>query len=183
MTADISKEKAEAIFREHSAYVYRVALFLTKSKALADDITQETFLQVFRKFSRFDDSKPIQPWIYRITLNTTRNMLRKQRWLYFVGEVPETTDLKSMENTFIKSEEARELWKEINKLALKSREVIVLHFYCGMKLKEAAEIIGIPLGTCKSRLNQGLKTLRKNLPENDIIMLSQGGDIYESIQY
>lgn len=183
MTTDISKEMAEAIFREHSAYVYRVALFLTKSRMLADDITQETFLQVFRKFDRFDVSKPIQPWIYKITLNTTRNMLRKQRWLHFVGDIPETTDLESIENTFIKSEETIKLWEEINKLTLKSREVIVLHFYCGMKLKEIAEVIGIPVGTCKSRLNQGLKALRKNLPENEVITLNQGGDIYESIQY
>lgn len=181
MTADISKEKAEAVFRENSAYVYRVALFLTKSKALADDITQETFLQVFRKYEKFDVSKSIQPWIYKITLNTTRNMLRKHRWLHFVGEVPETTDVESIENTYIKSEEAKKLWEEINKLTLKSREVIVLHFYCSMKLKEIADIIDIPVGTCKSRLNQGLKVLRTNLPENDILRLSQGGDIYEPI--
>lgn len=181
MTSDISKEKAEAVFREHSTYVYRVALFLTKSKVLADDITQETFLQVFRQYHKFDADKPIQPWIYKITLNITRNMLRKQKWLHFVGEIPETSDLESIEGTYIKSEEAKKLWEEINKLALKSREVIVLHFYCGMKLREIAEIIDIPVGTCKSRLNQGLNTLRKNFPENDTLLLNQGGDIYEPI--
>lgn len=181
MKADIAKEKAEAIFQEHSAYVYRAALFLTKSKVLADDITQETFMQVFRKYDKFDVSKPIKPWIYKITLNTTRNILRKQRWLHFVGEMPEIMDAESMESTYIKSEEAVKLWEEINKLTLKSREVIILHFYCGMKLKEIAEIIDVPLGTCKSRLNQGLNALRKNLPENGFVILNQGGDIYEPV--
>lgn len=180
MASDISKEKAEAIFREHSAYVYRVALFLTKSKMLADDITQETFFQVFRKYSKFDNTKSIQPWIYKITLNITRNMLRRQRWLHYVGEVPEAIDMKSIENTVIEGEEAKKLWEEINKLSLKSREVIILHFYCGMKLKEIADIIDIPLGTCKSRLNHGLKTLRTNLPENDMLVFNRGGNVYET---
>jgi RNA polymerase sigma factor (sigma-70 family) len=80
---EISKEKAEAVFREHSQYIYRVALFLTSSRSLADDITQETFMQIFRQYHKFDISKPIQPWIYKITLHTTRNILRKQRWLHF----------------------------------------------------------------------------------------------------
>lgn len=178
MTADISREKAEEIFREYAAYVYRIALFLSKSGMLADDITQETFLQVFRKYDRFDTGKPIKPWIYKITLNTTRNMLRKQRWLNFFWETPEITDERSVENIYIEGEDTEKLWEEINKLTLKSREIIILHFYCCMKLKEIAEIIDIPLGTCKSRLNQGLKTLRANLPQEDIGILKQGGNIY-----
>lgn len=181
MKADISKEKAEAVFQEYSTYVYRVALFLTKSKMLADDITQEAFMQIFRTYDKFDDDKPIKPWIYKITLNTTRNILRKQRWLHFVGDTPEIMDMESIESAYIKGEEAGKLWEEINKLTLKSREVIILHFYCGMKLKEIAEIIDVPLGTCKSRLNQGLNALRKNLPENGFVILNKGGDIYEPV--
>ncbi len=181
MKADIAKEKAEAIFREHSAYVYRVALFLTKSKVLADDITQETFLQVFRHYHKFDCSKPIEPWIYKITLNTARNTLRKHRWLSFVNEIPETSDAVSVEGAVVMSEESKRLWEGINKLTLKSREVIVLHFYCDMKLKDIADILCIPVGTCKSRLNLGLKTLRSSLPKDDFMMLNRGGDVYETI--
>lgn len=181
MKADISKEKAEVIFREYSAYVYRVALFLTKSKVLADDITQETFLQIFRQYHRFDCSKPMEPWIYKITLNITRNALRKHTWLSFVNEIPEASDSVSVEGAVLMSEEAKKLWEEINKLTLKSREVIVLHFYCDMKLKDIAEILSIPVGTCKSRLNLGLKALRLSMPEDDFMTLHRGGDVYETI--
>ena len=79
MSNEISKEKAEMIFKEHSNYIYRIALFLSKSKELADDITQETFIQVFRKYYTVDSTKPIQPWIYKVTLNVTRNMLAKTK--------------------------------------------------------------------------------------------------------
>ena len=177
MSNEIPKEYAETLFRDNSAYVYRVALFLTKSKALADDITQETFLQVFRKYHLFDTTKPIQPWIYKITLNTVRNTLRKQKWLGFTGEVPECESMELVEATILKNEEEAELWRLINELPLKSREVIILHFYSGMKLKETATALGIPLGTCKSRLNQALKALRKRLPGNEFDILNTGGDI------
>jgi len=181
MNNELSKEKAEMIFKEHSTYVYRVALFLTQSKELADDITQETFIQVFRKYYTFDSSKPIQPWIYKVTLNITRNMLRKQKWLRFIGQLPEKSNLYLVENSVLKSEEENELWKEIINLNLKSREVVILHFYSGMKLKEISDSLGIPLGTCKSRLNSALSTLRGRLPVNDFKFLNIGGDTFETL--
>ena len=169
------------IFKEHSNYIYRVALFLTKSKELADDITQETFIQVFRKYYTFDSSKPIEPWIYKVTLNVTRNMLRKQKWLTFIGKLPEESSLNLVENTVLKTEEESELWREIVNLNFRSREMVILHFYSGMKLREISDSLGIPIGTCKSRLNTALNTLRKQLPNNDYEFLNKGGDTFETI--
>ncbi|MHB8127231.1 MAG: RNA polymerase sigma factor [Desulfitobacteriaceae bacterium] len=176
---EISKENAEMIFKEHSTFIYRVALFLTKSKELADDITQETFIQVFRKYHTFDSSKPIQPWMYKITINITRNILRKQKLLKFIH--PEISCLDLVENIVLKSEEEHELWREINNLGLKSREVVIMHFYSGMKLTEVSDSLRIPLGTCKSRLNAALNTLRKQLPKNEFDFINKGGDIFETI--
>lgn len=181
MSNEISKETAEMIFKEFSNYVYRVALFLTKSKELADDITQETFIQVFRKYHTFDSAKPIKPWLNKITVNITRNMLRKQKWLNFFGELPQKSSLDLVEKTILKSEEEFELWREINNLNLKSREIVILHFYSGMKLKEISDCIGIPLGTCKSRLNTALNILRRQLPKNNFDFLNRGGDTFETI--
>lgn len=181
MQESISKDKAETIFKEHSNYVFRTALFLTKSKEMADDITQETFIHVFIKFDTFDSTKPLQPWLYKIALNTTRNMLRKQRWLKFTDHLPEAHSLDMVENSILKSEEKEELWREINQLSLKSREVFVLHFYSGLKLKEISEILDIPLGTCKSRLNSAINTLRKQIPHNEFSFLGEGGEFCETI--
>lgn len=179
----ISKETAEIIFKEHSNYIFRIALFLTNSKELADDITQETLLQVFRKYQIYDSTKSMRPWVYKITLNTTRNMLRKHKWLKFVGKLPESSGLDLVEETVLKSEEEKELWKVINNLNFKSREIIILHFYLGMKLKEISDSLGIPLGTCKSRLNTAIITFRKQIPLNDFQLLKKGGDIIETIRY
>jgi RNA polymerase sigma factor (sigma-70 family) len=177
---EINRERAEQIFTEYSTYVFRTALLLTKSKSLADDITQETFIQVFNKYYTFDSNKPIKPWIYKITVNTTRNMLRKQKWLKFIGFAPENSEGNSVENSVLKSEEYQVLSKEIDRLSFKSKEVIVLHFYAGLKLSEIADALDIPIGTCKSRLNTALSQLRKQLTVNEIFKFRKGEQIYES---
>ena len=166
MGEQISKENAELIFKEHSNYIFRVVLFLTKSKELADDITQETFIKVFEKYHTYDTSKPIKPWIYKIALNITRNIVSRTKQLNNIDELPGISSLDLVERNILKSEEEKVLWNEINNLSLKSREVIILHFYSEMKLKEISDCLGIPLGTCKSRLNLALNTLRKQIPQN-----------------
>ncbi|WP_241657876.1 RNA polymerase sigma factor [Anaerobacillus alkaliphilus] len=157
---NITQEKASELYAEYSPYIHRTALLLTKSLALADDITQEVFLQVFKKFEQYDQSKPIKPWLYTITVNTTRNFLRKQKWLSFVGILPEKNGAW-LEETILKTEEEKELWMEIQKLNQNHKEIIVLHFYSGLKLQEIADILQIPLGTCKSRYHAALTALRK----------------------
>lgn len=181
MKGDINKEEAESIFKEYSNYIFRTVLYFTKSKELADDVTQETFVQAFRKYNTFDTTKPLQPWLYKIALNITRNMLRKQRWLKFTDQLPEIGCADIVEGAVFKSEEKKELWRQINQLSPKSREVFILHFYSGFKLEEISDILQIPIGTCKSRLNFALNTLRKQMPQNEFNFLDEGGDSYETI--
>lgn len=145
----ITQEQAESIFSEYSSAIYRTALFMCKSKSLADDITQETFIKVFEKFNTYDQSRPLAPWIYKIALNITRNTLRKQRWLSFLFEIPDKESSYSIESKVLKNELDREIWNEINRLTLNSREIIVLHYYLGFKLNEISSILEIPQGTCK----------------------------------
>ncbi len=179
MTQQITRAEAEKIFQEYSAYVFKTALFLSRSKEMADDITQETFLKIYKGYPTFDNEKPIRPWIYKITLNTVRNMLRKQRWLSFFNEIPETS-ADVLDTVVQDGEDRRILWKAVNKLSLKRKEVIILHFYLGMKLNETAMVLDIPLGTCKSRLNGALNALKKHLSNSNLNTFSVGGRYYET---
>lgn len=162
MTEDSNKEYFAEIFNKHSSTVYRTAYFITKSSILADDITQETFIQIIRKFHMYDSSKPLEPWIYKITVNITRNMIRKQKLLSLVGMPTNIVQEDLVEPTILRNESNAELWKEIIKLPRKSKEVVILHFYSEFTLSEVAGILSIPLGTCKSRLNYALNKLREN---------------------
>lgn len=179
MKNNITKEQAYKLFEKYSPYVFRTAFLLTKSEALADDITQETFVKVYRKYHTYDKSKSITPWIYKITINTARNALKKQKWLQFIGELPDIDSGENIENLVLKSIEEKELWEEVNRLSDKSREIIVLHFYTGLKLSEVSDVLGIPIGTCKSRLNTALNILRKNI-SNKRYLYIMGGECLES---
>lgn len=176
MQTNISKENAERLFSEYSDFVYRIALFLSKSKDQANDIVQETFIRLFQKYPTYDSSKPIGPWIYKITLNVTRNVLRKQKWLKFIGMLPENSLTTIADSSVFKNEEEKALWLGINTLSLKSREILILHFFSELKLTEISELTGLPLGTCKSRLNSALVALRIQFPKNDFDFLLEGGN-------
>lgn len=181
MNPSITQDQAEAIFRDYSHQIYRASLFLTKSPALADDITQDTFMQVFSKYHKYDTTKPILPWIYKIALNITRKTLRKQKWLFLTKDAPRNEGHNWVEEAVLKNELDEELWREINKLTPKSQEIIVMHYYSGLKLNEIAIALGIPLGTCKSRLNTALTSLGKQLHSKNIILAGKGEDLYGTI--
>ncbi|PGL68901.1 RNA polymerase sigma factor [Bacillus sp. AFS055030] len=173
MPERIDKDCLEELFNNHSSFVYRTAYFLTKSNVLADDITQETFIRMIKKFHLFDQTKPIEPWIYRITVNITRNMLRKQKIKKLFGFHYNVLAEKNVEQSILQNEMEDHLWKEINLLPNKSREVIVLHYYLELKLEEVADSLNIPIGTCKSRLNYALTKLRNRLSKNELFKVEQ----------
>ncbi|WP_042161082.1 RNA polymerase sigma factor [Paenibacillus gorillae] len=167
----LTKEEARQIYEEHSPNVYRVALFMTKSAANSEDIVQETFMIVFQKFDTYDAARPIKPWIYKIALNEVRKHLNKQRRQLF-RKWPTEQTVVSAENDVLQEEGNHELWNEVSKLGMKYKEVIVLHFYLDFKLSEIAAMLGIPLGTCKSRLFYALRKLKVALPKNEGLQIS-----------
>ncbi len=172
----ISKTEAENIFKEYETYVYRTALFISKSRSLADDITQDTFIKVFASYERYDQTRPLKPWIYQITMNVAKNHLKKQKLLrmfpFFIQETKHDY-VNSIETKFIQSKELQYLWKYVCELSDKSREMIILHFYLELTLKEVSEIIHIPVGTCKSRLNTALNQLRKKTKRDEFSFLRE----------
>jgi RNA polymerase sigma-70 factor (ECF subfamily) len=168
MKNGITKEEAELVFSEHSAFVYRQVLLITRSKVLAEDITQETFIRVFGNYHKYDTTRPIRPWIYRIASNVAYNALRREKWRSYIGAIPEGEGFNPVENAILESEEEKELFREIDRLSFKGRQVVILHFFSGLKMHEIAEMLGIPIGTCKSRLNAALASLRERLGRDDL---------------
>ncbi|GIO29704.1 MULTISPECIES: RNA polymerase sigma factor [Paenibacillus] len=159
---NISEEQARLIYNSYSPYVYGIALMLTRSAPMADDIMQETFLRAFQKYDQYDPSRPLKPWLYRIAVNFAKSAMRRQKWLFFQADPPDIGDEFLVEESMMKSESERELWESVNKLSAKRKEVIILHYYAELSLPEVAEALNIPEGTCKSRLHEALKQLRRS---------------------
>jgi RNA polymerase sigma-70 factor (ECF subfamily) len=157
------KEAFEELFDVYKSHVYKTALLFSKNRILAEDIAQEVFIRVFTKIKLYDEEYSFDVWLYKIVINVTRNMLRKQRWLSFFDPQEndfDQADLNTPDLNYIQKEQEIMIRQFIDHLPYKQKEVIILKYFKGFTQEEIANIIQIPLGTVKSRINGGLEKLR-----------------------
>jgi len=158
-------------------YLYRY----TRNAALAEDVFQNTFLQVWTKGNQFDKGRSFKPWLYMIATNQAIDALRKQNRHKHLS-IEETRgfgDGEGESNRLAEMLEGREVdpaesmdWSEsqeavrhaVDQLPVIFREVLILAYYQGLKYREIAEILDMPVGTIKSRLHSALMKLQEFLP-------------------
>jgi RNA polymerase sigma-70 factor (ECF subfamily) len=138
----------------------------------ARDITQETFLRAFRALPGFKGDAKFSSWLYRIALNLCRDWMRRDRRTPLVA-VPEGVEVEqlaaeqgpvaSVEDLAARAELTREVAKVMALLPEEQRQAIVLKEYHGLTFQEIADLMKCPLSTVKTRVYQGLTTLRKHL--------------------
>jgi RNA polymerase sigma-70 factor (ECF subfamily) len=138
----------------------------------ARDVTQETFLRAFRALSGFKGDAKFSSWLYRIALNLCRDWIRKERRAPLVA-VPEGVDVEqlaaergpveSVEDLAARAELGREVARAMEFLPPEQRQAIILKEYHGLTFQEIADLMKCPLSTVKTRVYQGLSTLRKQL--------------------
>ena len=138
----------------------------------ARDVTQETFLRAFRALSGFKGDAKFSSWLYRIALNLCRDWMRKERRAPLVA-VPEGVDVEQLaaergpvetvEDLAARSELSREVARAMESLPGEQRQAIILKEYHGLTFQEIADLMKCPLSTVKTRVYQGLSTLRKQL--------------------
>lgn len=168
---DISAQSI--LYEKYSKQVYRTAYILTKSKTLAEDITQETFIRAFSKINLFKEGKSFNSWLYTITLNVSKNILKRQKWVNFFCPLEENEpsgDYNTLEFTYEHKERDRLMKEVIDRLPFKQKEVIILKYYNNFSQEEISDILAIPVGTVKSRIHTGLEKIRKVIDNNISIM-------------
>ncbi|MCC6963060.1 MAG: sigma-70 family RNA polymerase sigma factor [candidate division Zixibacteria bacterium] len=162
----------------HTDALYRTALRMTKNPSDAEDLVQETLLKAYRSFDRFEQGTNAKAWLFKIMTNTFINNYRaKQKESTSVsfddiddsvmhtqlpGLVAESSD---PEKEFFNKIIDRDVVAAIEKLPEEFRMVVVLAFNEGFAYQEIADIMGIQVGTVKSRLHRGRKILQKLLWE------------------
>jgi RNA polymerase sigma-70 factor (ECF subfamily) len=148
--------------------------------ALADDVFQNTWLQIHLKADAFQEGRLLRPWLYTIATHQAVDALRKLGRNRMVSldlithesESGEPTDLTSMTRDKHVEDPSQHAVTEENKVALRAaldrmsseyRSIILLSYYQGLKYREIAEVLHIPLGTVKSRLSTAVKKLGQDL--------------------
>jgi len=139
-----------------------------------DDLFQEIFIRVHRAAASYDTGRPLHPWIFTIVANTVRTHLRRQRVRSLVGSVEETAEPVAGDPGAERVAAGRQtmawLERQIEKLPLARREVLILACVENRPLQEIAGVLGIPLWTVKThlrraRLNLAEELARRNAPE------------------
>jgi RNA polymerase sigma-70 factor (ECF subfamily) len=149
MTNEITR-----LVEEYGNDVLRIATVILKSKELAEDVYQETFLRVVRSYSSYRRESSEKTWIISIAVNVCRDYMRsawKRRVIVTDDFLTYSSD-NDTEDIIEKRSERQALINAILKLPDKYREIIHLYYYQEMGIKDISDILRIPGGTVKSRL-------------------------------
>jgi len=168
-------EDFNALVRRYERELFRYLARYLGDKSLADDVFQNTFLQVHLKRGLYESGRPVRPWIYSIATHQAVDALRK------VGRHPTVSlDLRTSNSESdpsalvdllvsetpgplanLQGEERKEWVRQaIEKLPDALRQTLVLAYFQDLKYREIAEILDIPVGTVKSRLHAALTKLQ-----------------------
>ena len=144
---------------------------------LAEDVFQNTFLQVFTKIRQYELGRPVRPWLYTIATNQAIDALRRagrhqamsldlEREETRGAELPQLLGLLESRGPspldHVQGEERRQLVRTgVDRLPEFLRQVVILAYYQGLPYKEIAAIMEIPVGTVKSRLHAALVRLHE----------------------
>ena len=127
----------------------------------APDVTQQVFLQVFRKISTFEERSAFQTWLWRVAVNEARQHLRKRRSRPAPEELRET-ECRGQRPT-VEVEEKELLEHALERLDVDLRTIFLLREQENLSYSELAAAIDIPKGTIASRLNRARRELKKHL--------------------
>lgn len=152
----------EVFYEQHKGLAYAVIVRLVADRNTADDLLQETFLQVFREIARFRGAAAVDTWIYRIARNVALDELQKRRRRRLAGLASvsvESDDGRQAQG--VGAFEASALERLVESLPSRQRTAVVLHTIHGLSFQEIADRCRRKLNTVKSDWSRGASTLRK----------------------
>jgi RNA polymerase sigma-70 factor (ECF subfamily) len=165
---------------EFAPQLYSTALRMTRNRADAEDLVQETYLKGFRSFHTFQEGTNLRAWLFRILTNTYINKYRAKQRRFDESDLGEIEDLylykrmgtfedasvgRSAEESLMTLLPDDEVKAALEALPDNFRLPVILADVDGFAYKEIAEMLDIPIGTVMSRLHRGRKAMQKTLYE------------------
>jgi len=168
------KDALEALYTRYSTSVYSLAMFMLKHQALAEEATQDIFLNIWLKAGSFkSDRGAPKAWIMSVAHHKIIDVIRARRRTVTVSEPADYETLESMPSSWASTEaqveqklERERILKALSGLPESQREVIMLAYFEGFSQSEMADRLKQPLGTVKTRVRLAMQKLRTILDEN-----------------
>lgn len=157
-TASLKMDKLAELFTAYQAFVYRSAYLILGTREEAEDALQDIFLKIYRSFESYDPAKgALSTWIYRVTVNHC--LKRKTRYLWRFLPLENQRDIHPGQPA-AEFEEDQELFAALAHMTADQRVLVVLRYAWQCPYEEIAQIMGLPVGTIKSRHTRVLKLLK-----------------------
>jgi len=157
------------LYDRHRLLVFHTAMAITRDRQAAEDILQECFLKVNAYARRIDVNLPLEPWLYRVTVNLAYTQVsRRSRWFTSLESVIDrlVAPARTMTEYHAEMSELQAVIQQaINELQPNQRMTVILYFLNDLRLKEISYIMDCPVGTTKSRLHYGREHLKRQLEE------------------
>ena len=168
----------DEVVREHADRVYRLAYRLSGNPHDAEDLTQETFIRVFRSLASYKPGT-FEGWLHRITTNLFLDMVRRRARLRMEG-LPDDTDRlpgggPEPEHVFAATHLDPNLQAALDELPPDFRVAVVLCDVEGLSYEEIGATLGVKLGTVRSRIHRGRTALRAALERHRDADVAGGG--------
>ena len=183
--ADVDRAVIEqAMAGDHDAFarvaggsirsMYATARLIVRDDAAAEDATQEALVNAWRYLPSLRDPDRFEAWIYRLLVNACRTQLRRGG-RHDVLEIDVTDRSRDAGDPAATLADRDQLERGFRRLDADQRAVVILHYYRGYSVPEIAEIVGIPLGTAKSRIHRATNELRAAMDaDGRMAMVAEG---------
>ena len=164
----------EFLVAHYQVKAVRTAYLITRDLGLAEDVVQDSFLQIFRSIRGFDSTRPFEPWFMRSVVNASVKMMQRSAKQVEVGDEADESlfaelaaRVESVEEQVESIEVQNQIWDAMQKLSPRQRAVIVQRYFLEMSEKEMAEDSGSAVGTVKWMLNAAREKLRGLLERSE----------------
>ena len=168
MNTSTTVEAFEAAALPHMDDLFRTARRVLGNQSEAEDVVQETFLQAWKTFERFELGTNCRAWLYKIMFHVIQHNRRKRFSFNLRSTRDDNVELEAAlvyEPPVSQELTDEEVIAAFDRIPTQYREVMVLADVQGFSYKEVAETLSIPAGTVMSRLNRGRKLMRAELAQ------------------
>lgn len=154
----------------YSKKVFNIAYQFAGSYEEAEDLTQDIFFKLYNSIDKYDFEKNFTAWLLTLARNYLIDQYRKTKWEKktrdeFNEHLHPADARSSPEESVLSLESKKAVWEGFNHLSTEIRLAVILRDIQGKKYEEIAEVMELPLGTVKSRVNRGRLQLAKILKE------------------
>jgi len=164
-----SRAAFETLYRNHVGKVYGLCLRMTAHPATAEDCTQEAFIQAWRSLPAFESRSAFGTWLHRIAVNAVLAQGRRRRERLGTSASAEDEAVALPDPAIGDASTVLDLEAGLRRLPAGARQALVLVGLYGYSHEEAAALLGVAVGTCKSQVHRARQLLGERLAVTEVV--------------